>query len=212
MDIEVEEAGDIKMSMYSKLPQVVKIKNKKYIVRTDFRLFIKFEEDMTQQGRNDAEVIIKTLQKFYPAFFEIIENNLLEEAVDQFLWFYSCGKAKNNSEGKQNDLKKGKRKFDANNRAFDYEYDSDLIWAAFYDKGFDLTVDKIHWWKFKAIWNSLPANCELKKVIGYRCYDGDDKNLLELKELYKLPLTIGEINNKKRQDNIYEQLKNMSKK
>ena len=86
-----------------------------------------------------------------------------------------------------------------------------MIWSAYYDKGIDLTTDRLHWWKFKAIFVSLPSNCEFRKVMSYRCYDGDDKNLLELKEEYKLPLTKYEIDNRIRQDKIFEELKKLEK-
>ena len=47
----------------------------------------------------------------------------------------------------------------------------------------DLTKDKVHWWKFKAIMNSLPENTEFVKIIRYRSYSGKDKDMLELKTI-----------------------------
>lgn len=192
------------MRMYNKLPTYVYIKNKKYKINTDFRIFISFEEEMAEQV--DVEkVIIKTLRKFYPAFFEILNCGLIEEAINKFIWFYCRGKEKQQNNNRSSEMKK-------RGRIFSYKYDQDLIWSAFYDKGIDLTVSKIHWWKFKAIFDSLPSECEFCKVIGYRCYDGKDEDMLHLKEEYSLPLTNYEINEKERQNRIYEQLKEFERK
>lgn len=186
--------------MFNRLPSYVMIKGERYRIYTDYRLFIEFEKEM--QDKNAREVIINTLSKFYPAFFKIVENGLLKEAIDKFVWFYFCGEEKRESVEK-----KGKS---SNTRIYDYDIDAQLIWGAYWDRGIDLTVDKLHWWKFKALWKTMSDKCELKKVIGYRCYDGKDNDMLELKEMYKLPPTKFEVDERKRQDNIYNQLMEMS--
>ena len=56
----------------------------------------------------------------------------------------------------------------------------------------------------------MNSECQLIKVMGYRCYNGEDKDMLELKEMYKLPPTKFETNERKRQENIYNQLKQIS--
>ena len=53
----------------------------------------------------------------------------------------------------------------------------------------------------------MPKECEFNKVKGYRAYDGKDKDILELKEAYKLPPTKAEIEDQIRRDKLYEQLK-----
>lgn len=187
------------MRMYNKLPRFVYLKKEKYFINTDYRIFIEFEKKMLDENNN--EVIFKALRNFYPAFFKIIDNNLFDEAVDKFIWFYFCGKNKEQIENNKKSSKKSE-----NNRIYDYDYDSDLIWGAYWDRGFDLTTDYLHWWKFKALFNTMSNDCQFKKVIGYRCYDGKDKDMLELKELNKLPPTKFEINERKRQDKIFEEL------
>ena len=56
--------------MYNKLPQYVYLKNEKFIINTDYRIFIEFEERMQEEG--NKQVILDTLKSFYPAFFKII--------------------------------------------------------------------------------------------------------------------------------------------
>jgi hypothetical protein len=183
--------------MYSKLPQSVKIGKERFIINTDFRIFINFEEEMTQ-GIDTRKACNNALQNFYPAFSLIIQRNLLKEAVEKFIWFYKCGK-----EELPKKNKKGKSK-----EAFRYSSDDMYIWGAFKQYfNIDLSVSKLHWWRFRAMWVSLPSEAEFSKIKGYRVYDGKDKEILELQEYYKLPPNEKEIQDRIRLDKIYESLK-----
>lgn len=187
-------------NMFNKLPHFVFLEKEKYYINTDYRIFIDLEQEM--QGTNQRKAINKCLSRFYPAFLDIIEKNLLNEAVDKFIWFYKCGKT--DVEITQSNKK------NSTMRIYDYNYDSDLIWGA-YKSQYNVELDTIHlhWWKFKAMWNSLPSTCEFSKIRGYRSYNGKDKELLELKELYKLPPTEFEIDEQKRHQKIFEELNNI---
>lgn len=184
--------------MYNKLPHYVIIDDKKVIINTNYRIFIEFEQEM--QGKDTKKAINKVLNRFYPAFFEL-KNLYLEEMVDKFIWFYKCGHLEEkNSSNKGNN--KNKRPI------FDYKYDDLYIWGAF-KMYFNVELDEIdlHWWKFKAMWNSIPESAEFSKIKGYRGYTGDDKQILELKQFYELPLTESELEDKLRRDKLYEALK-----
>lgn len=76
----------------------------------------------------------------------------------------------------------------------------------------DLTRDYIHWWKFRAMWLSIPNDSQFNKIKSYRAYDGKNQNLINLREYYKLPLSQSEINNQVRQAQIYEMAKKLSEK
>ena len=185
--------------MYNKLPHNVSINGEKFIINTDFRIFVDFEYEMQEIDRNKA--VNKVLKRFYPAFSIIIEQNLLNEAIDKFLWFYQCGKEEVEEIKSNSKAKKAKN-------SYSYKYDDQYIWGA-YKMYFnvDLTKDEIHWWKFKAMWMTIPQEAEFTKIKGYRSYTGKDKNLLELKDYYKLPLTESEKQDKIRREQIYEALK-----
>lgn len=183
--------------MYSKLPRSVMLKNERFIINTDFRIFINFEEEMTQ-GTDTKKAVNNALKSFYPAFYLILEKSLLNEAADKFIWFYQCGKKNVQQKSSKGSSKK---------ESFRYSSDDLYIWGAYKQLGYDLTKDYIHWWKFRAIWLSLPDNCEFSKIKGYRAYDGKDANILELKEYYKLPPSEKEIQDQIRRNQIYEALK-----
>lgn len=188
--------------MYGKLPRYVYLNDKKFFINTDFRIFIDFEEEM--QGGNKTDAMIKVLQRFYPAFFDILNQKLYEEAVKKFVWFYKCGKNR--------EYKKEKGSINQA-QIFNYRYDDIYIWGAFnmYFK-VDLTRDYIHWWKFRAMWLSIPNDSQFNKIKSYRAYDGKNQNLIDLREYYKLPLSQSEINNQVRQAQIYEMAKKLSEK
>ena len=57
------------------------------------------------------------------------------------------------------------------------------------------------------MWLTLPSDCEFNKIKGYRTYKGNDKDILELKEYYELPLTKSELEDKIRRDKIFDMLK-----
>lgn len=180
------------MRMYNKLPHTLIINNKEIKINTDYRLFVKFELEM--QGNDTKKAIQNVLSAFYPAF---LLKNITNEMIDKFIWFYKCGK--------EETLKKnGKGK---NQRAFDYKEDDDLIYSAFMEC-YNIDLSKyMHWWKFKALFKGLNSECEFCKIKSYRIYNGKDKNLLELKEYYKLPPTQNEIEDRIRQNKLYEALK-----
>ena len=183
--------------MYNKLPHFVYIKNEKYFINTDYRIFIEFEEQM--QGKNTRQAINNCLSRFYPAFFLIQSKNLLNESIEQFIWFYKCGKK--DIESTKKSKNSGKKSI------FSYSHDDQLIWGAYYSQfHVDLSTVRLHWWKFKSMWVSLSSECEFTKIRGYRTYDGKDKNLLELKEQYKLPPSEDEFEDKQRQNKIFDEL------
>lgn len=184
--------------MYSRLPHFVTIKNERITINTDFRIFIDFEQEM--QDDNQKKAIKKALRRFYPAFFVVCEKNLILEAVDKFLWFYRCGKS-------EEEINRKKGKVDSL-QIYSYKYDDLYIWGTFYQLyKVDLTKDYIHWWKFRAMWLTIPNDTIYNKIKGYRSYTGKDKEILELKEAHKLPITEKEIADKIRRDKIYELLK-----
>ncbi len=191
------------MNMFKKLPYFVILKGKKYKINVDFRKMISFEKKLQDKKLDDAEKMAYCIRNFYPAFFYIqnyiflLQNSeLYKEACDKLIWFYKCGREdyhKKASIGK------------AGNQIFDYEYDDEYIYGAFLEQyGIDLTQDFVHWWKFKALLKSLKEDTEFVKIKSYRAYSGDDKNWLELKKYWELPLPIEE---QQRLDALYEKLK-----
>ena len=191
------------INMFQKLPYYVILQGKKYKINVDFRHIIQIEKKIKDRSVTDTEKICWCLEHFYPFFYKksryIIYTNpkLFKEAFEKFKWFYKCGREdyhKQSSGGQNN----GSRDL------LSYEYDDEYIYGAFYEKyRIDLTTDKVHWWKFKALLKSL-YKTRVNEIQSYRSYSGDDKDMKELKSFWELPLDKEE---QERLDKLYDMLK-----
>ena len=86
------------------LPTIVNINNVEYEINSDFRTSILFELLMQDNSIGKEDKIITALELYYP----VIPENI-NEAIEQILWFYRCGKeitsSKGNGKGKRESLK-----------------------------------------------------------------------------------------------------------
>lgn len=168
-----------------RLPYYVRLGNKKYKVNVDYRCMINFEKRMQDSSVSKSDKIILSLRDFYgPAFFyDIQRNGLLEESINKLVWFYKCGK-------KDSQIRKANGKIKGKSNIYSWDYDDQYIYGAFFhDYKKDLTKDKIHWWKFKAMLLSLDDSNQFEKIKGYRSYTGDDKNIQVLKKYHEIPVS-----------------------
>lgn len=167
------------------VPITIKINNKKYDINSDFRISILFELLMQDNSMGDKDKMLMALKLYYP----VIPKNL-NEAIEQMLWFYRCGKDIRKSKGN------GKGK--SITQIYSFEHDDDYIYAAFMDQyGIDLQdIEYLHWWKFKAMFKSLKEDNEIVKIMGYRSMDLSkikDKEqkayYKRMKDLYEIPIS-----------------------
>lgn len=191
------------INMFQKLPCYVYLQNKKYKINVDFRHIIQIENKIKGRSEDNTEKICWCLEHFYPFFYNkskyilITNPELFKEAFQKFIWFYKCGRDdyhKSSSNGGKN----------SSRDSLSYEYDDEYIYGAFYEKyKIDLTIDKVHWWKFKALLKSL-YKTRINEIQSYRNYNGDDKDMKELKRFWELPLDKEE---QERLDKLYDMLK-----
>lgn len=167
------------------LPIAVEIDNKNYEINSDFRTSILFELLMQDSSIGAEDKIITALELYYP----VIPENI-NEAIEQMLWFYRCGKEITSSKGN------GKGK--SVTQIYSFEYDDDYIYAAFMDQyNIDLQdIEYLHWWKFKAMFNSLKEDIKIVKIMEYRSIDLSkikDKEqkayYKKMKNLYEIPIS-----------------------
>lgn len=78
--------------------------------------------------------------------------------------------------------------------AFDYRCDAPYIVAAFQQAyGIDLTREKLHWFRFRALFAALPEDTLMAKIMGWRTADLTGKSpeerrfYEEKRELFALP-------------------------
>lgn len=151
-------------------------------ISTDFRNMINVDLIMNDDDLNDHEKLIAALTQLYP---EIPGD--IETAVKGLSWFFSGGIEAEQGGGS------GKRIA----RAFDFDQDANMIYAAFYATyGISLTTIKyMHWWEFKALFEGLPEDTQIKKVMYYRTADTSEVSKTEkthiekMRKLFKLKET-----------------------
>lgn len=78
--------------------------------------------------------------------------------------------------------------------AFDYRCDAPYIVAAFQQAyGIDLTREKVHWWRFRALFAALPEDTLMAKIMSWRTmdlseYEGSMRDhYADLQERFALP-------------------------
>lgn len=81
--------------------------------------------------------------------------------------------------------------------AFDYRCDAPYIVAAFQQAyGIDLTTEKMHWFRFRALFAALPEDTLMAKIMGWRSDDLADyegsmrEHYAALKERFALPASL----------------------
>jgi len=149
-------------------------------INSDYRAMVLFELMMQDPNVTKECKIPLAIDLLYAEPVDTVESG-----VDGLLWFYSCGEpqALGKSDGGS-----------SHERAYDFEQDAPYIYAAFLSTyGVDLNRTKyLHWWKFRAMFNSLPDDCKLAQIMGYRLTDtskmkGEEKKYYEhMKRLYKI--------------------------
>lgn len=148
---------------------------------------------------DEAFVIpMKAIELMINLFFvEETPERITEEVINSIIDFYRCGKQETRKQKAVRRTVKNKKK------VYDFECDDAYVYAAFVSAyNIDLNeIDYLHWWKFKALFNGLPSDCEFVKIMGYRATDTtaikDNKErsrILKLQALYALPehLTVEE--------------------
>ncbi|NFO30422.1 hypothetical protein FDB41_06670 [Clostridium botulinum] len=158
------------------LPIDVIINNKKYEIRSDFRTSILFSKLIENELNEDT--IIEILKLYYPKFNELDEKDI-NVAFDNILWFYRCGE--------NEELENNKKSNSNNSKIFDYEKDANYIYSAFLSQyNIDLQEIKyLHWWKFKALFDSLSDDNKIVEIMRYRAIDLSKIEDKEQKKFYK---------------------------
>lgn len=168
----------------NRLPQYTPSRLK---IRTDFRESIKFELLMQDNKLNEEEKVKLALNLYY----NLNDITDIKKAVEDIIWFYKGGKKE--IENVDKEVKKSNSK---EKQIYSYEFDAEYIYSAFMEQyNIDLnSIKYLHWWKFKALFNSLNENVLFSKIMGYRAMDlskikdkSMKKQYKKLQELYKLP-------------------------
>lgn len=142
------------MSLYTLPPETINVNGVEYPVETDFRAWVRFQGILLSEDKDEAkaEKICKLMAG--------MGLPVTKTALDAMLQFYAGASTENQT------------KSGGNVQAYDFEKDSEYIFSAFLDSyGIDLTTEHLHWWRFKALFKSLPEDCQMCKIMMYRTID-----------------------------------------
>ncbi len=163
-----------------KLPETLEIKGKICSIKTDFRVWLRFTE-LISEGEN---IKPSDVAEIFRLIFEELPPNFFD-AISEVMKFYTCGERKASKEKTGN----------ASKRIYDFEADAELIYSAFLQQyRIDLTTENLHWHKFKALFNSLSEDTQFIKIVQFRTIKLSEikdkeqrKYYKKMKELYRLP-------------------------
>lgn len=168
------------MSLYQEPPSSITVEGRKYPVDTDFRVWMEFQGILAGQTGTEE----KAAQVY--ALMERLGLPASEASLEAMAGFFEGGTAERAGAGENR------------TPAFDFERDSAHIYSAFLGAyGIDLTTVRLHWWKFKALFQALPDDCEICKIMRYRTVDlknvpkSQKQFYRQMKARYALPGTAG---------------------
>lgn len=137
--------------LVDELPDSVEIDGNEYLLNTDFRACLNVILAYEDINLTDYEKQVILLTNLYPA---IPEN--IEKAFEKALKFMDGGESPKGSGP-------------AKSRVYSWSKDSNMIYSAFKQThGIDLTTEKLHWWKFLALFMDLGAETAFSSIVNLR--------------------------------------------
>lgn len=168
-------------ALYEPFPEEIRADGVSYPIETDCREWFRFGDMLADQELTKEEKLYLMTEWLYEAPEEITS-----ELVNAVFGFYRADGLKpdipefdEDEEPEENDQLKRPP-------VFDWKYDAAFIlgdFRRFY--GIDLlSVEYMHWWEFRCLFDALPDDSQCRKRIGYRSADlSQIKNEAERKRI-----------------------------
>ena len=176
------------------LPKTINVNGKEIAINTDFMVWIRYEEIMLDEDKEAEKQIMEVLNTCLVDDFTMTRLDVLEKLFDELMCFYGLGeKIKNEKEAEEDEEKDSD--FSEKNKIYSYEHDWSYIYAAFMEcYNINLFTVNLHWWEFKALFNSLNGKCLFSKIMSFRSMTitskmskEEKKYYREMKKIYALP-------------------------
>lgn len=144
------------------LPNAVEADGRLIYIKTDFRFWLLFDKLIKEEDTRFCDLDF------------ILENDVMDDVI-----FEGCLKFLYN----ENTTPTGGG---TNKRLTDFYEDGEFIFSSFMEKyKIDLLDVEMHWHKFLALYRGLFNS--YSEIVGYRAYDGKDKDMLRAKHNWTLP-------------------------
>lgn len=139
-----------------KLPESVSFLGKSFPIRTDFKVWLKFDQIIKDKDKSPAEKFTAAVLCCFDADKCKKLPDSYEETMALLLDFFAG-------------MPGGRNNGTAGEKVFDFSEDAEYIFASFFQEyGIDLAESSMHWYKFLALLGGLSENCPLKKAIAWR--------------------------------------------
>ncbi len=168
-------------ALYEPFPEEIEVDGIAYPIVTDFREWFRFADMLADEELEKEEKLYLMTQWLSEAPEEITS-----ELVNAVFRFYRADALKPDSleSDDEEETEQPKRP-----PVFDWKYDAAFIlsdFRRFY--GIDLlSVEYMHWWEFRCLFDALPDDSQCQKRIGYRSADlSQIKNEAERKRIARI--------------------------
>lgn len=174
---------------YEEYPKVLEVHGEFYPIITDFREYIRLLDMLKCKELNEIQRIMILGEYF------LTDISIDQEAIHALTGFVTMDlkEKENNSDSEEEG--EGQEETEKKN-LFSYEIDYPYILSGFLrDYGIDLeTVEYLHWWKFRMLFDGLSDDTEIKQRIMYRGINLSDikdrderKRILNIQRSIQLP-------------------------
>lgn len=167
------------------LPSTIDVNGRKVAINTDFRIWIKYEEIMLKEDEKAQSQVLEAIDNCLAEDFMMTNLDELESLFDGFLWFYSLGK-KTDGINKIKEEDEKESEFTNSSLVYSFEHDWAYIYSAFIEcYNINLFTANLHWWEFKALFESLNEKCLFSKILSYRSMEISSKMSKDEKKFYR---------------------------
>lgn len=160
--------------LLTKFPEKVEVNGKYYSIESDFRAWIKFENNFIHADTDKKKIeLIFSMFKEFPSITELED---FKSAVTAIINFYSCGENSNKESGARSEVKP----------IYSFDKDQFHIYTDFLQfYKIDLNdTGYMHWWKFKQLFLELPEKSKIKTIMMYRTIKITSKMSPEYRQFY----------------------------
>lgn len=172
---------------YEKYPKVLEVHGEFCPIITDFREYIRLLDMLKCKELNDIQKIM-ILKEYF-----LKDISIDSEAIHALTDFVTMNMKEKENEQDPDGEEGEELEETGKKNLFSYEIDYPYILSGFLrDYGIDLeTVNYLHWWKFRMLFDGLSEDTEIKQRIMYRGINlSDIKDKEERKRISKIQRSI----------------------
>lgn len=167
--------------LFGDLPREVRIGEGRVAINWGFRAMILVEMCMYDDQLDDSSKLLHALNIFFCGSIPAD----MDAAIEALLWFHRVGEKEDAPEQKRTGAPMRKQK-----RAYDFSQDSGHIFAAFLSQyGLNLARirnEDLHWWEFKAMFESLGEEQKISRIMYYRTADTNGMSKSQVKFINRM--------------------------